>query len=203
MEGNMNNQQQYFDRQLQALFDGINALLSAQTNDQQNVAKAIKQSAELHQSIRTTVYHLAENVPEQIKQAAEESSETIANTVLQRLNNVNEKAMVTAHVFDKATQRLGFKLFGMGVLVLTLCFAMMWLFIMFYVPSLDDIEERRYELAKLNTTIEKLEMLGARAQLATCPINKKSVPCIRTDERYEKGTWGSNGETYRLIWQSK
>lgn len=203
MKDNMNNQQQYFDKQLQALFDGINALLAAQTNDQQKVNEAIKQSAELHKSAQTIIHHLSKNVPKLIKDAAHESSNTITDTVLEKLQHINEKANATVHVFDNSTKRLGLKIFVMEAAVLMLCFSMMLFFIYFYVPSFDEIEKRRTELKQLNTRIEKLESIGARAQIRSCKINSKSLPCIRTDERQDRNAWGEGEETYRLIWQSK
>ncbi|WP_353169424.1 hypothetical protein [Providencia sp.] len=204
---NNNDENKEVDKQLQDAFDALSILMNNQTQNQEDIKDAVKRSMRLHQTIEQTMRQFTQDVPKVIKASATESADIISYTVSNRLQELNNTAIETTNIFKQASTHLGLKIFGFNVLILSFCVVLMGLFAKFYFPSLNEIENRRAELAYLGRSIENLEMKGARASLSTCPVGNKQVPCVRTDETEHTTPWrdndGKGTQTFRLIHQGK
>lgn len=200
-----NDENKAMNKQLQDSFDALAILMNSQTQSQEDIKNAVKKSMQLHQTIEHTVRQFTQDVPNTIKGAAEASANIVSTKVIGDLQGLDKKAQQTANTLDDAAQNLGWKIVIVGFSVIAFCFMMMLIFVISYIPTFDEVENRRAELAYLERSIQDLEAKGARAFIIDCPVNNnKSLPCIRTDERKNLNPWKTNdGNTYRLIWQNK
>ncbi|KES10324.1 TrbL/VirB6 plasmid conjugal transfer protein [Snodgrassella alvi SCGC AB-598-O02] len=205
----MNNNDEYkvMNKQLQDGFNALAILMNNQTQSQEDITNAVERSMQLHQTIEHTVRQFIQDVPNTIKGAAETSANIVSTKVIGDLQDLDKKAQQTADTLAEAAKKLKWKIIIINWSVLALCFVMMLIFVICCIPTFDEIENRRAELTYLEHSIQNLEAQGARASLTNCPVGKKKMPCIRTDETKHKLPFrshnGKEEQTFRLIYQIK
>lgn len=98
--------------------------------------------------------------------------------------------------YERAAKWLGLKIFIILTSVIIAVRGIAWIVIINYIPSLDEINLRRQELAAMEARALDLESRGANLKWGTC----SGEPCFRTNEGAE-GPWGKNGETWRRAYK--
>lgn len=204
---NNNDENKAINKQLQDGFEALAILMNSQTQNQEDIKNAVKRSMQLHQTIEHTVRQFIQDVPSIILGAAETSANIVSTKVIGDLQELDRKAQQTANTLAEASKKLEWKIIIINLSVLALCFMMMLIFVICYIPTFDEVENRRAELTYLEHSIQNLEAQEARTSLANCLVGKKKMPCIRTDETKHtlpfRNNNGKEEQTFRLFYQIK
>jgi len=86
---------------------------------------------------------------------------------------------------------LGLKMFFVVISTIFTILGIVWLIAVNLVPTREEIDTRRQELAVMESRALDLERRGVNLVWSVC----SGSPCFRTNET--EGAWGSGGETWR------
>ncbi|WP_336878261.1 hypothetical protein [Pectobacterium versatile] len=183
------------DRDVQLFFDAAEKLREAAERDGDKAREATAALESFVKSMSIRLQNLEKGVSHKIADSAETTANRAAELLSAKFRQANDAAKIATEQYQEAAENLKFKnwLYILGPQIV-----MMLIFIasiLFLVPSLDEIQQRRTELSSLNEQIK-----NSRLTWTTCDGDKK---CFRTDERGHGGKLYTNerdGSTWRIPW---
>lgn len=183
------------DHDVQLFFDAAKKLREAAECDGEKAREATATLESFVKSMSIHLQTLEKGVSHKIADSAETTATRAAELLSAKFRQANDAAKIATEQYQEAAENLKFKnwLYILGPQIV-----MMLIFIasiLFLVPSLDEIQQRRTELSSLNEQIK-----NSRLTWTTCDGDKK---CFRTDERGHGGKLYTNerdGSTWRIPW---
>lgn len=180
-----------FDDQTQTQLDVVTKILIASGQTQEKAEAAISALDEMRVRIETRMGTLAQSVVHKIDGAATTNAVEAAKLLQQHFIKADEQAVLAADRYTRAARWLGLKLFcGLTVLIFAIL-GVALIVAMNFIPTREEIDTRRQELAAMESRALELEQYGVNLMWSMC----SGSPCLRTNEK--EGAWGSNGETWR------
>ncbi|EFJ2182343.1 TPA: hypothetical protein QIH60_003392 [Escherichia coli] len=180
------------DHDVQLFFDAAETLREAAECDGEKARKATAELASFINRLDARLKRLENDVSHKINGSAEMTANRAAELLSVQFRQANEAAQRATEQYQEAAKNLNFRnwFYILGTqIVLVLVFIAS---IMFLVPSLDEIQQRRAQLADLNEQLD-----GVPLHWGMCGKEK----CFRTDERSGKGVKGADGSTWRAPWK--
>ncbi len=139
---------------------------------------------------------LENDVSHKINSSAETTANRAAELLSVKFQQANDAAKVATEQYQDAVKNLNFRnwfyILGLQIVVILVFIAS----ILFLVPSLDEVQQRRAELSSLNEQIK-----NSRLKWTFCEDGKK---CFQTDERENDGLpyrGKQDGSTWRVPWK--
>ncbi|MEF9677097.1 MULTISPECIES: hypothetical protein [Pectobacterium] len=183
------------DHDVQLFFDAAEKLREAAECDGEKAREATAALESLVKSMSIRLQTLEKGVSHKIADSAETTANRAADLLSVKFQQANDAAKIATEQYKEAAKKLNIRswLYIIGPqIVMMLVFIASILFLM---PSVDEIQQRRAELSSLNEQIK-----NSRLTWTTCDGDKK---CFRTDERGRGGKLYTNdrdGSTWRLPW---
>ncbi|WP_371197374.1 hypothetical protein [Klebsiella aerogenes] len=184
------------DRDVQLFFDAAEKLREAAECDGKNAREATAALASFINKMNIRLQKLEADVSHNLNNSAETTANRAAELLSIKFQHANDAAERATEQYQQAAENLNIRnwFFILGTqIVLILIFIAS---ILFLVPSLDDIQQRREELSSLNEQIK-----NSHLEWANCEGDKK---CFRTDERGNAGEpyrGKQDGSTWRVPWK--
>jgi len=174
------------DHRLTKLIDMASGVMEGAGRYEQRTDKLIQDLNALRQDIAARASTYEAKTKTTLNNAADSMATTVAAALMEKMKDANQAAERARSAYEKATRRLGWKLFALALLLQTILFVGGWMLIQRTIPTLDDIASRRQQLADLATqiqteqkTLDFLNGKGARMQWIRCDGH----PCVRVDTR--------------------
>lgn len=151
------------------------------------------------------VSRLATDVREKIAESATKTAQRAAQLLRENFDEADDAARRAAQRHERAAGNLVWRIVLIALIVQAVVLIGVWLLVRTTIPSREEIEARRAEVAQLRTQLEYLERKGARLELIDCIDERKRLHlCFRTDERNHQGAFRPEGvgkeKTYRIPW---
>lgn len=185
-----------FDDQIQIQLNVVNKILAASEQSQEAAQASISALDKLRTRVEISLDTLRQSVTDKIDSSAKDNAVETAKLLQKNFNQADEQAELAAMRYERAARWLGLKIFIILTGAILMILGIAWIILINYIPSRDEINTRRQELAAMEYRARDLEKLGANLKLGTCG----GSPCFRTYEEDKKGPWGSNGETWRRVY---
>ncbi|WP_322847199.1 hypothetical protein [Pseudomonas sp. B33.4] len=189
-------------KHLQELVNAAQAIMASAEHDRESAAKLTAQLQPLAETVQQSIRKIPETVKQSLNEIAEATAKKTAQSLREKFVEADKVARsVTARYQEQSrhlTKRLWSGIIATVVIVLAAQVFAVWLL----VPTLDQIAERRLEVAELEQKLAALNKRAAGADLVACSHNDKPHLCFRTDESGPAGALKREGgeETYRVIW---
>lgn len=186
-----------FDDQIQIQLDIVTKILAASIQSQENAEAAISALDEMRTRVEARIGALAQSVVHKIDGAAKISAVEAAKLLQQHFIEADEQAVLAAARYERAAKWLGFKAFLFSAILILTVLGSVLITVMTFIPTREEIDARRQELAGMELRALELEKRGVNLMWSTC----SGSLCFRTSEK--EGPWGSNGETWRKPYPQK
>lgn len=212
------------EQTVEALLDAAGKVLEATYEDEQRSRQAITSLERLRTTVEEKVGTLSRDTVKLIEGSSEATATQAAKLLREKFVEADVAAEHARARYVRATHSLGWRLFGLAVLVQLLIFVGVWVIVARTLPSQDDIAARRQTLQELAQQISgqqsqaaeldrqikakqrKVNDLdrrggGARVEWTTCSDSEQvSHLCFRTDDQAGDFTSGNGGKTFRVPW---
>lgn len=183
------------DRDVQLFFDAAEKLREAAERDGEKAQKATAALASFVNQMNARLQTLENDVSYKINRSAETTADRAAELLSVKFQQANDAAKIATEQYKEAAKKLNIRswLYILGPQIV-----MMLVFIasiVFLMPSVDEIQQRRAELSSLNEQIK-----SSRLTWTMCDGDKK---CFRTDELDNGGKpyiGQRDGSTWRIPW---
>ncbi|KVR67892.1 MULTISPECIES: hypothetical protein [Burkholderia cepacia complex] len=198
---------------VESLLDAAGKVLEATYEDEGRARRAIESLEKLSVKVENKLNSLADSVVSQIDSSAGKTAETAAKLLQDKFVEADTAAEQARDRYDQAAQRLGWRLFGLAVLLQLLIFAGVWLIVRQTFPSQEEINTRQeilrqqaQQISDLDQQIKTkqhkvndLDRRGAKVEWTTCHDDDgQSHLCFRVDG--QTGDFGPSDRTkiYRI-----
>ena len=217
--------QETYEQTIEALLDAAGKVLEATYEDEQKTRQAIAALERLRSSVEQKIDILSRETVKAIAGSANTTAEKAAGLLQEKFVEADAAANRARDRYVRATNSLGWRLFGLAVLLQVLIFAGVWLIVQRTIPSQADIAARRQVLQQLaqqtvdqqgqvaeldrqikvkQRKVTELDRRGAKVEWKTCADREQNIHlCFRTDEQAEQAEAfeSADGEkTYRAPW---
>ena len=184
------------DHDVQLFFDAAEKLREAAELDGKKARDATEVLASFINKMSVRLQTLEKDVSDKISSSAETTANRAAELLSVEFRQANDAAKVATEQYQKAVKNLNLRswLYILGFQFVLIVF--FFISILFFVPSLDEIQQRRSELSSLNEEIQNLPL-----KWTFCEDGKK---CFRTDERENNGKpyiGKQDDSTWRIFWK--
>lgn len=176
--------QEDIDRRLSKLVDMAAEVVEGASRYEQRSLKLIQNLNALREALVNQASTYERQTKAILSDAAGTMASNVADALLATFKEANQAAERARSAYERATRRLGWKLFAFAFLMQAILFSGGWLLIQHALPSFADVESRRQQLADLDTqvqteqkTLAMLNRKGAKAQWTLCGRR----PCVRVD----------------------
>lgn len=192
----------YYDEAIRTQADIIASLLTVSTKNNNDAKKAIDALETLRAKLSQDVSAMTDNVKVTIAQSADGTATRAAELLQKRFLHADAAADAAARRYLQAGRWLGIKTFlillaGVAVIVLG-----WWLVASPLLPTFDELQKRRDEIARLTALGENLEKKGVNLDWTYCrDRNNRKIICFRTDG--ETYTDEKNGASYASPYRAK
>ena len=180
------------DRDVQLFFDAAEKLREAAEYDGEKARKTTAELASFINRVDARLQRLENDVSHKISSSAEITANRAADLLSVQFRQANEAAQRATEQYQYVAKSLNFRnwfyILGSQIVLVLVFIAL----IVFLVPSLDEIQQRRAQLTYLNKQLD-----GPPFQWGMCGKEK----CFRTDERNGKGAKDKDGNTWRVPWK--
>jgi len=192
----------YYDKTIRAQVEIIASLLAASTQNNNDAKKAVAALENLRIRLTEDVSAMSDNVQATVAQAADGTATKAAELLQKKFTQADAAADAAAHRYLQAARWLGIKTF----LVLLACLGAMvlggWLIAAPLLPTFEELQKRRDEIAGLTALAQGLEKKGVNLEWTYCEgRNKSKVMCFRTDG--QTYTDHESGATYASPYRTK
>ena len=184
------------DHDVQLFFDAAEKLREAAERDGEKAREATAALASFVNKMSARLQTLENDVSHKINSSAETTANRAAELLSVKFEQANDAAKVATEQYQDAVKNLNFRnwfyILGLQIVVILVFIAS----ILFLVPSLDEVQQRRAELSSLNEQIK-----NSRLKWTFCEDGKK---CFQTDERENDGLpyrGKQDGSTWRVPWK--
>lgn len=186
---------EYYDKAIRAQVEIVASLLNVSTQNNNDTKKAVAALENLRLRLTQDVSTMTGNVQATVAQAADSTATKAAELLQKNFAQANAAADAAARRYLQAGRWLGIKTF----LVLLACLAAIlvggWLMAAPLLPTFEELQKRRDEIASLTALAEDLEKKGVKLEWTHCSDrNKTKVMCFRTDG--QTYTAPKSGATY-------
>jgi len=172
-----------FDEQVRRQLEIVSTLLGATTRNQKAAQDAIDALTRLQRLITSEMSAMTEDVARQINNSATLTATTAAQLLQEKFVQADKHAQKAAARYCKASRWLGVKIFVFLTGILAVVGIIGWLILQPMLPSAQDIQMRRDEVAALESQAARLSKQGASLEWSTC--GEKGRPCVRIEtQRY-------------------
>lgn len=172
------------DRRLSKLVDMAAGVMEGAGQYEQRSRRLIENLDALREIIAQQVSTYQSQTKTALKDAADTMATQVTDGLLTKFTAANDAAEAARVVYEKAGQRLGWKLLALAVGLQAILFAGAWLWIQRTIPSFAEIAARQQAVTALDAqiqieqqTLAKLDRRGAKAQWTICGRR----PCVRID----------------------
>ncbi|EKU29795.1 MULTISPECIES: hypothetical protein [Alcaligenes] len=186
-----------FDDQIQTQLDVVTKILIASGQNQEKAEAAISALDEMRTRIEARMGTLAQSVVHKIDGAATTHAVEAAKLLQQHFIKADEQAVLAADRYRRAARWLGLKIFCSLTILIFVILGAALLVVMSIIPTKEEIDTRRQEIAAMESRALELEKLGVNLIWSKC----SGSLCFRTNEK--EGAWGSNGETWRRPYERR
>lgn len=176
--------QEDIDRRLSKLVDMAAGVVEGAGRYEQRSRQLIQDLEALREDIANQASTYESQTKTALSNAAGTMATQVANALLTKFTEANQAAEGARSAYEKATQRLGWTLFALALLMQSILLVGGWILIQHTIPSFADIASRRQQLTDLDTqvqteqqTLDMLDRKGAKAQWTLCGRR----PCVRID----------------------
>jgi hypothetical protein len=183
---------------LRPVLDVLNKLIEKAYAEQDTAKLSSVQLNRTRIALEQCTQALVDEVDRKLESSVEKTAQQAAELLKDKFEEADEAAAQAAKRYRSAALHVGWKLFAglAAIQVVILCVG--WFLIKQSFPTLEQIEQKRQEIAELNSTVYKLEKLGGKVKWSYCDDGKRSRVCFQTDETSQY-TWHSNdGHPYRV-----
>ena len=184
------------DRDVQLFFDAAEKLREAAERDGEKAREATVALASFVTKMNANLQKLEDGVRHNINSSAETTANRAAELLSVKFQQANDAAKTATEQYQKAAKNLNFRswcyILGTQFILILVFIAS----ILYLIPSLDEVQQRRAELSSLNEQIH-----NSRLKWVFCEEGKK---CFRTDERENGGEpyrGKKDGSTWRVPWK--
>lgn len=183
---------------LQGSEDRLNALIGALPRDPLTLASIVKAADRVDST--------AACLPEVLRTAIDALGAPVARdftaTVARPTSDIHAAAAAATAAAGRYTRAVRFatwKATGVSALVSIAVATVLAVLVVWWIPSLAEVQARRAERDQLTAAIADLEKRGGKAKLTTCGDRRRL--CVQTDETGSIPAYGDllKGETYRVI----
>ncbi|ELW2863464.1 hypothetical protein QMI71_001704 [Salmonella enterica] len=184
------------DHDVQLFFDAAEKLREAAERDGEKAREATEALASFVNKMSVRLQKLEDDVSHKINSSADTTANRAAELLSVNFRQANDAAKRATEQYQEAAKKLKFRnwLYILGTqIVLMLVFIAS---ILYLVPSLDEVQQRRAELSTLNEQIK-----NSRLKWTYC---EDGIKCFRTDERGHGGEpyrGQKDGSTWRIPWK--
>ncbi|NHB89826.1 hypothetical protein [Photorhabdus tasmaniensis] len=189
-----NREKHLTDHDVQLFFETANTLLKAAKSDGEKSREATAILASFTNKIDTRLRKLENDVTRSISESTEITANRAAELLSVKFREADKAAEKAAKLYLDAEKKLNSRswLYFAGA---QLAFVLLMSVLMkVLVPSMDEIQQRRADLANLERQLE----VGT-FHWSTC--GEKKEKCLRTDERDGKVWKGDDGSIWRIPWK--
>lgn len=185
-----------FDDQIQAQLDVVTKILAASEQSQETAKILIAALDKMRTQVEISLEALKNSVTSKINSSADTTATKTATLIQEKFIEADKQASLAAMRYERAAKWLGLKIIIILTSTIIAALGIAWIVIINYIPSLEEINLRRQELAAMEARALNLQRRGANLKWSTC----SGEPCFRTNEGAE-GPWGQNGETWRRAYK--
>lgn len=192
----------YYDKAIRAQVEIIASLLAVSSQNNNDAKKAVSALESLRIRLTEDVSAMRDNVQATVAQAADGTATKAAELLQKKFMQADAAADAAARRYLHAGRWLGIKTF----LVLLACLVALvlggWLIAAPLLPTFEELQKRRDEIAALTALAQDLEKKGVNLKWTYCEDgNKSKVMCFRTDG--QTYTDRKSGATYASPYRAK
>lgn len=172
------NEYQTYDEKIRTQAEMLTSLLSAGLQTQDAADKAVAALAELQQEVERQIYTASKS----LSTLADATATEAAKLLVEKFDHANKAAKEAAERYEKAGRLLGLKTFVTLVGSLGVICAAAWFVASPLLPSHEEIEFRRSQIAEMETRAAFLAEKGVNLIWIKCDTGLISQSlCFRSD----------------------
>jgi hypothetical protein len=174
---------QTYDEKIRAQAEMLTSLLSAGLQTQETSDKSVLALSKLQQEVQRQISFARNDLSTLAAATAAEA----AKLLTEKFDLANEAAETAAKRYEKAGRLLGLKTFAALVGSLAVICTAAWFLASPLLPSHEEIEFRRAQIAEMEARAAVLAKKGVNLEWIDCTTGllKRTTPCFRSDgERY-------------------
>lgn len=213
--------QRTHEQTIEELLDAAGKVLEATYEDEQRARQAIASLERLRTTVEEKVGALSRDTLKLIEGASDATATQAAKLLQEKFVEADVAAERARARYVGAAQGLGWRLFGLAVLMQLLIFVGVSGIVARTLPSQGEISARRQMLEQLaqqisgeqsqiaeldlqiktkQRKVNDLDRRGARVEWTTCNDSEQSRLCFRADEQAGEFKSGDGNKAYRVPW---